>query len=85
MDKSSQAQNPPPPNPVRLNSIEVYADAGTKAGLASKRRDAACVSFHSDWAKRAICLEAPEYRQAARKAFDDAYREQATPPISNLA
>ncbi|WP_157497272.1 hypothetical protein [Diaphorobacter sp. J5-51] len=69
-------------SPVQLNAIEAYAHAGTMAGRASKRRDAACSAFHSDWAKRAIALEAPDDRPAARKAFDDAYRAEATPTIA---
>ena len=65
-----------------INSIEAYSDAGTKAGRASKRQDAACAAFHSSWAKRAIALEAPSLQQAARKAFDDAYRAEATPAVA---
>lgn len=67
---------------VLINSIDAYSDAGTKAGRASRRRDAACAAFHSAWAKRAIALEAPSLQQAARKAFDDAYRAEATPAIA---
>ncbi len=67
---------------VQLNSIEAYVESGTKAGLASKRHDAANSAFHSDWARRAIAMEAPEYRHVARKAFDDAYRAVATPTLA---
>ena len=68
--------------PAVLNSIETYAHAGTMAGQASRRRDTGCASFHSDWAKRAMALESPDYRQVARKAFDDAYRAEATPTVA---
>lgn len=71
-----------PEKRVRLNNIDVYAHAGTMAGMASKRRDTSCAAFHSDWAKRAMALEAPDYRLAARKAFDDAYRAEATPTVA---
>lgn len=77
-----QNQTQPGSQPVRLNSIETYAHAGTMSGRASKRHDAACSSFHSDWAKRAIAMEAPDYRQEARKAFDDAYRAEAMPAVA---
>ncbi len=72
----------PTPPAVQLNSIETYAHAGTMAGQASKRRDTGCAAFHSDWAKRAIALESPDYRLVARKAFDDAYRAEATPTVA---
>lgn len=65
-----------------INSIDAYSEAGSKAGRASKRHDAACTAFHSSWAKRAIALEAPSLQQAARKAFDDAYRAEATPTVA---
>jgi len=71
-----------PEKRVRLNNIDVYAHAGTMAGMASKRRDTSCAAFHSDWAKRAMALEAPDYRLVARKAFDDAYRAEATPTVA---
>ena len=67
---------------MKLNSIETYAHAGTMAGLASKRRDTSCAAFQSDWAKRAMALESPDYRQAAHKAFCDAYRAEATPTVA---
>ena len=78
-EKSGTLPNSPA---VKLNSIDVYAHAGTMAGLASKRRDTSCAAFHSDWAKRAMALESPDYRQVARKAFDDAYRAEATPTVA---
>jgi len=64
---------------VKMNGIELYAEAGAKAGLARKRKDEANAQFHTNWMRAAIRLESPEYAIAARKAFDDAYREQATP------
>lgn len=63
-----------------LNDISAYTEAGQKAGLARKQRDQGRVSHWSDWARRAIALEKPEDREAARKAFDEAYSLECTPP-----
>lgn len=64
-----------------LNSIESYREAGRKAGQASRNRDASTVDFHSRWMRSALALEAEENRHAARCAFDEAYRAEATPSV----
>lgn len=68
--------------PSMLNPLSIYEDAGRKAGIASRRRDTSTAEFHSSWMRRAIALEPEVHRAAARKAFDDAYRAEATPPMT---
>jgi hypothetical protein len=58
-----------------MNSLEVYREAGYKAGEASKRHDQSFAAFQRNWLSRALTLETPEYAQEARKAYDEAYRE----------
>ena len=62
-----------------LNPLSAYAEAGQKAGRASRNRDVSAAAFHSGWMRRAIALEGEEHREAARKAFNDAYSAEATP------
>lgn len=62
-----------------LNPLAAYQEAGQKAGKASRQRDTCTAQFHSRWMRSAIALEPEEHRAAARKAFDDAYRAEATP------
>ena len=67
----------------QINPLIAYADAGRKAGIASRRRDASTAEFHSRWCRTALGLEHDEvHRAAARKAFDDAYRAEATPAVA---
>lgn len=70
---------------MNMNPLATYAEAGAKAGLARKRKDEATAQFHSGWMRKALTLEAEPYRSEARKAFDDAYSEAATPPPMRLA
>ena len=70
--------------PIRMNPLEVYAEAGSRAGTASKRGDAALASHHSGWMRRAIAMENELYKAECRKAFDDAYREAATPSVRHF-
>lgn len=74
-ETNSNASTPKP----MLNPLSAYEEAGRKAGTASRRKDICMVQFESRWMRRAIALEAEENRAAARKAFDDAYRAEATP------
>ncbi len=67
-----------------LNRIEVYADAGAKAGQARKHHDEATARSHIDWFGRAKGLEKPEDRETIQKAFDAAYREEATPSARGM-
>lgn len=60
-----------------LNAIEVYEEAGFKAGKARKQGDEACARFHSDWAKRAIKLESGDYQEKALYAFKSSYERGA--------
>jgi hypothetical protein len=60
-----------------FNAIDVYAEAGFKAGEARKQHDEARARFHSDWARRAINLESGEYREKAQAAFKEAYARGA--------
>lgn len=68
----------------QINPLDTYFDAGTRAGQASKQRDAARAKFHSKWAKRAIAMEPAHFQAEARKAFDDAYRAAATPQVAHF-
>jgi hypothetical protein len=60
-----------------FNAIEVYDEAGYKAGLARKRGDESTARFHSDWAKRAIKMEPGDYQEKALHAFKSAYARGA--------
>ena len=67
-----------------LNRIEVYAEVGGKAGRARKHHDEATARSHTDWFRRAKGLERPEDRETIQKAFDAAYREEATPSVRGM-
>jgi hypothetical protein len=67
-----------------VNSIEIYTEVGAKAGRARKHHDEATARSHTDWFRRAKNLERPEDREAIQKAFDTAYREEATPSIRGM-
>jgi len=62
-----------------MNPLQIYQDAGRKAGTAAKRRDMATVSHWNSWLSRAVALETLERRRECREAYNEAYREQATP------
>lgn len=64
---------------TKMNAIEIYEDAGHKAGIAAKRKDMRLVAHWQDWTNRAIAMEPNHYKEEARKAFKDAYREAAMP------
>lgn len=71
------------PDATPLNPLSAYEEAGRKAGIASRRRDTSTAEFHSRWMRTALGLEKDEaHRAAARKAFDDAYRAEATPTVA---
>lgn len=61
-----------------FNSLDAYADAGAKAGRASRNHDQSWVRFEMDWLSRALGYEAKENRPIARAAFNDAYRLAAS-------
>lgn len=75
----AHAHQPSQSESAMLNDLSLYEDAGRKAGRASRHHDVGTVEFHSRWMRGAIALERLENRPAARKAFDDAYRAEATP------
>ena len=62
-----------------MKPIEIYTDAGRKAGLAAKRKDMATLRHWNDWLTRALDLEDPDRRKTCREAYNDAYREEAAP------
>jgi hypothetical protein len=62
-----------------MNPIEIYTDAGRKAGIAAKRRDAGLVRHWSSWLSRAIALEPDNMKESCRSAYRDAYRKEAAP------
>ena len=62
-----------------MNDIEIYRDCGNKAGKAARRKDMATARFHQAWFNRAVAMEPEEKRSDCRKAFSDAYREEAAP------
>ena len=66
---------------TEMNPISAYELAGERAGRARKNRDEAAARFHTEWMRRAVALESPEYGAKARRAFDDAYRAEATPSV----
>jgi hypothetical protein len=55
------------------NPLSTYAANGASAGKAMNQRDYSRAQFFATWLTRAILLEKPEDRVAARKAHDDAY------------
>lgn len=57
-----------------LNSIESYAEAGRKAGIARNQHDESRARFETDYFRRMCALEKPADKAAARQAFDAAYR-----------
>ena len=65
-----------------FNRIEAYSEAGRKAGQARKEKDEGRAAHWSDYARRMwSCETAGADRTAARKAFDDAYRDAAAIPV----
>jgi hypothetical protein len=58
-----------------MNPLEIYTDAGRKAGLAAKRKDMATVTHWQSWCNRAVAMEADDRKPACREAFRTAYRE----------
>jgi len=68
-----------------LNSLEAYSDAGTRAGLARRRKDPGLVGFIEDWFRRAISLEKPENRPACRAAYEASYREETAPSYKSFS
>ena len=46
-----------------MNPIEIYTDAGRKAGLAAKRKDMGLLRHWNDWLSRALALENPDRRK----------------------
>lgn len=75
-DEATQADRKPMVNP-----LTAYAEEGRRAGIASRQRDTSRVDFHGRWLRDALALEAEENRREARKAYDDSYRVEATPPV----
>ena len=57
-----------------INAIDLYIDAGRKAGQAMNENDSNRARFHADWTRRALELEPLPYRARAREAYDAAYR-----------
>lgn len=57
-----------------LNPLEVYAEAGRKAGEAVNDCDLSRMRFHADWMRRACALESDQWARMARQAYDGAYR-----------
>lgn len=58
-----------------INSLDVYREAGEKAGLAQKRRLAADYDFHRRWFNHARDLEKPEDQAAVKAAWDEGYKK----------
>jgi hypothetical protein len=60
-----------------LNPISSYEEAGKREAAARhEHHDEAGARFESDWAHRAIALEAVEDRTPARLAYENAYRSE---------
>jgi hypothetical protein len=64
---------------MKFNSLDAYAEAGRKAGRASKNGDAGLVRHLREWKTAALRLESGDYKREAERAYDDAYRAAATP------
>ena len=62
-----------------VNTIEAYREAGKRCGRARREHDEARAKLQSAWFNKAVWLEKPGDRPAATRAFNDAYREEATP------
>lgn len=59
-----------------MSQLVAIRDAGRKAGEAARKRDWALVRHYTEWARKAIKLEATkEARQAASNAYATAYAE----------
>lgn len=59
-----------------LNSLEVYRDAGRKAGNARRHHDEGLAGEMNRWLWRAVALEATvEDKNQARQAYDEGYRD----------
>ena len=61
-----------------FNHIDTYADAGRKAGQASKEQDWPRAQSWLDWYRRMIRLEHPFDKGKASRAFEHAYRQAAS-------
>ena len=57
-----------------FNPIDVYQDCGRKAAIATNQGDAARARFERDYFGRMLALELMGDRQAARQAYEAAYR-----------
>jgi len=60
-----------------LNSTLDYYRAGAGAGKARREKDEGRCRHFTDWFNRALALEKPEDRSAARKNFNDGYRNES--------
>ena len=58
-----------------MNDLDVYYEAGYKAGQATRRGDAALAKFQREWASKAFHLEEGEYREKAKAAYAEGYDE----------
>lgn len=62
-----------------MNPLEIYTDAGRKAGLAARRKDMGLLRHWNDWLSRALELENHDRRKTCRETYNDGYREEAAP------
>lgn len=62
-----------------INEMYAYQKNGYKCGLAMRCADAGLVSHYRNWLTRALSLENSADRPLARRVFDAAYRDAATP------
>ena len=63
-----------------LNTIEFYADLGTKAAEARNQKDESRAKFHAEHFQRARGLERDEDRILASQVYDEAFREARNVP-----
>lgn len=63
-----------------LNTLDIYRECGKRAAVALNERDNGRYDHEHGWFRRALALESPENRLAAREAYDAAYKEHRVMP-----
>lgn len=63
-----------------LNTLEAYSECGRGAATAQNQRDTSRYDFHRSWLNRALSLEKPDDKSAAKAAYEAAYKETRVVP-----
>ena len=67
---------------ARQEAIEQAQENGRKAGRARRNHDEATARHFTDYQSRYVSAQPAEIRKELVDAFNDAYREVATPPVT---